>query len=208
MKVVVIAQKAAPVLFQAVESVVIPDLSELVMHRDADLYIDLDFAADPTRIAALTQLLPSPVIVNAVLPTIEEIGSPFIRINGWPGMFERKVHELAVPDAATAERVGRLYEKLGCSFKLAPDIPGMITARMLAVLINEAWYTWQEGVSGKEEIDTAMKLGTNYPMGPFEWGAHIGLNRVVGLLEVLSKTDSRYFPADSLKRAVAALKYD
>ena len=127
-------------------------------------------------------------MVNAVTTTIAEIGHPFIRINGWPGMLERTVHELAVPDAKVAERVEKLYEKLGCSFRIAPDIPGMVTARMLAVLINEAWYTLQEGVSGKDEIDTAMKLGTNYPLGPFEWGARLGLSRIVELLEVMSKT--------------------
>jgi 3-hydroxybutyryl-CoA dehydrogenase len=82
----------------------------------------------------------------------------------------------------------------------------MITARILAVLINEAWYTWQEGVSSKEEIDTAMRLGTNYPLGPFEWGARIGLDRIVGLLEVMSRTDPRYIPADTLKKAVNNIK--
>ena len=115
------------------------------------------------------------------------------------------MHELAFPDGA-GPQVERLYEKLGCSFRQAPDIPGMVTARILAALINEAWYTWQEGVSSKEEIDTAMKLGTNYPLGPFEWGMRIGLHRVVGLLDVLSRTDLRYIPADSLKKAAGGIK--
>jgi 3-hydroxybutyryl-CoA dehydrogenase len=205
MKIVVITVKAAPVLFPAVEYVVVPDWSGIEGHRDAGLFIDLDFVAEKARIKALSQLLPSPVMVNAVLPTIAEIGHPFIRINGWPGMLDRKVHEVAVADAAV-QQLAQLYEKLGCSFRLAPDIPGMITARMLAALINEAWYTWQQGVSTKEEIDTAMRLGTNYPMGPFEWGARIGLCHVLELLEVLSRTDSRYVPAESLKRATSGIK--
>ena len=145
-------------------------------------------------------------MVNAVTKTIAEIGQPFIRINGWPGMLERAVHELVVPDAAVAARVAQLYEKAGCSFRRAPDIPGMITARILAVLINEAWYTWQDGVSSKEEIDTAMRLGTNYPLGPFEWGERIGLDRVVELLEVMSRSDPRYIPAESLKKAGNGIK--
>jgi 3-hydroxybutyryl-CoA dehydrogenase len=208
MKVVVISEKPVPLLFPAVECVVIPEPGGLDAHRDADLFIDLDFALEPTRISALAGLLPSPVEVNAVLPTIAEIGHPFIRINGWPGMLDRMTHELVVPDAAMVEPLGELYEKLCCSFRLAPDIPGMITARILVALINEAWYTWQEGVSGKDEIDTAMRLGTNYPFGPFEWGARLGLERVVDLLTVMSKADSRYAPAESLKSAVSALKYD
>jgi 3-hydroxybutyryl-CoA dehydrogenase len=205
MKVVVITEKAAPVLFTGVEYVVIPELSGVGEQRDADLYIDLDFTPEETRISVLRQLLPALVMVNAVSPTITGIGYPFIRINGWPGMLERKVHELVVPDGM-AGRVEQLYGALGYSFRLAPDIPGMITARVLAVVINEAWYTWQEGVSSKEEIDTAMKLGTNYPMGPFEWGARVGLMRVVELLDVLSKADPRYIAADSLKRAANGIK--
>jgi 3-hydroxybutyryl-CoA dehydrogenase len=206
MKVVLLTEKVPPVLFPAAESVVVRTVQELEQHRGADLYVDLDFTMQKTRMSALSLMLPSPVMINAVLSTIVEVGYPFIRINGWPGMLERGVHELVVPDAQVAEQVAQLYEKLGWSFRMAPDIPGMITARILAVVINEAWYTWQEGVSSKEEIDTAMKLGTNYPMGPFEWGARIGLDRVVELLDVLSETDPRYIPAKSLKKADSGIK--
>ncbi len=84
----------------------------------------------------------------------------------------------------------------------------MITARIIAAIINEAWYTWQAGVSTKEEIDTAMKLGTNYPYGPFEWGQRIGLSRIVSLLHTLSVTEPRYMPANSLQQAAVELKCD
>ena len=206
MKVVLLSKNVPPVLFPAAECVVVRTMQELEQHRGADLYVDLDFTMQETRMSALSRMLPSPVMINAVLSTIVEVGYPFIRINGWPGMLERGVHELVVPDAQVAEQVAQLYEKLGWSFRVAPDIPGMITARILAVVINEAWYTWQEGVSSKEEIDTAMKLGTNYPMGPFEWGARIGLDRVIELLDVLSETDPRYIPAKSLKKAGSGIK--
>jgi 3-hydroxybutyryl-CoA dehydrogenase len=46
-----------------------------------------------------------------------------------------------------------------------------------------------------------MRLGTNYPLGPFEWGERIGLGHVAGLLSVLSTTDSRYEPSGALKSA-------
>jgi 3-hydroxybutyryl-CoA dehydrogenase len=206
MKVVLLTESVAPVLFSAAECVVVRTVEELEEQRDADLHVDLDFTMEVTRLSALSRMLPSPVMVNAVTTTIAEIGRPFIRINGWPGMLERTVHEVAVVDAKAADQVARLYERLGCSLRIAPDIPGMVTARMLAVLINEAWYTFEEGVSGKDEIDTAMKLGTNYPLGPFEWGSRIGLSRIVELLEVLSKTDPRYIPADSLKKAAGGIK--
>jgi 3-hydroxybutyryl-CoA dehydrogenase len=213
MKIIVISEKPAPALFPADACVVVKAINDLEGHRDADLYIDLDFTADETRGSetrgsVLSLLLPSPVIVNAVVPTLAEIGHPFIRINGWPGLVERDVHELAVPDAAVAEQVRQLYERLGRSFRIAPDIPGMITARILATIINEAWYTWEEGVSSREEIDMAMKLGTNYPIGPFEWGERIGLSRICHLLTTLGEQDPRYTPAKSLKNAVSELKCD
>ena len=201
MKVVLLTEKASPILFPAADCVVVRTPHELASFRDADLYVDLDFKPEEARISALSRMLPSPVMVNSVTKTIAEIGQPFIRINGWPGMLERPVHELVVPDAGVAAHITRLYEKTGRSFRQAPDIPGMITARVLAALINEAWYTWQDGVSSKEEIDTAMRLGTNYPLGPFEWAAQIGLERVVELLEVMSRSDPRYRPAERLKEA-------
>jgi len=206
MKIIILTERVDSTLYPAAHCVVVKAVEELERHPDADLYVDLDFTIDEMRLSALSRMLPSPVMVNAVTTTIAGIGHPFIRINGWPGMLERGVHELVVPDAQVAAQVAQLYEMQGQSYRVAPDIPGMITPRILAVLINEAWHTWQEGVSGKEEIDTAMKLGTNYPMGPFEWGSRIGLHRVVELLDVLSRTDPRYIPANSLKKAGSGIK--
>jgi 3-hydroxybutyryl-CoA dehydrogenase len=57
-------------------------------------------------------------------------------------------------------------------------------------------------VSVEKEIDTAMKLGTNYPYGPFEWGEKIGLGKVVSLLEVLEKEQIRYKPCALLKKMI------
>jgi 3-hydroxybutyryl-CoA dehydrogenase len=56
-----------------------------------------------------------------------------------------------------------------------------------------------EKVSTKEEIDLAMKLGTNYPWGPFEWAEKIGVENILNLLEKLSQQEERYFPAPALK---------
>lgn len=206
MNVVLISKKPAPVLFPAIDCLVVGDVPAAATHPGADLYIDLDFEPVESRIVALNGLPASRVIVNAVVPTIAEIGRPFIRLNGWPGFAERAVHELVVPDGVTAAQLAQLYTGSGRSFRLAPDLPGMITARILATIINEAWYTWQDGVSSKADIDIAMRLGTNYPMGPFEWGDHIGLDRILRLLERMAATDPRYAPAESLKKAAAGIK--
>ena len=177
---------------------------ELEIHRDADLYMDLDFTVDQSRIGILTRLLPAPVFVSAAVPTLKEIGRPFIRINAWPGFLERSIHELVVASDEAAQQVGRLYERLNKSFRLVPDIPGMISGRVIAALVNEAYHTLE--VSTKEEIDTAMKLGTNYPYGPFEWSERIGLAQIDALLTELSKTADRYTPAAALKRALQESK--
>ena len=66
------------------------------------------------------------------------------------------------------------------------------------MIINEAWFAFEEGVSSKEEIDIAMKLGTNYPLGPFEWGALIGEKNIYALLKKLSAGNKRYLPAPLL----------
>jgi len=171
-------------------------------------WLDMDFSNEPDRVEKLSRLLPALVLVNAVTPTLEDINRPFVRINAWPGFATRKIHELVSPDEATKNRIAALYENVDCSYRLVPDIPGMISPRIVAGIINEAWYTWEEKVSTKEEIDTAMRLGTNYPLGPFEWGEQIGLGQVTRLLWSLSKTDSRYLPANALQQAVEGLKCD
>jgi 3-hydroxybutyryl-CoA dehydrogenase len=228
MKIIIISEKDVPSIFPAQDAICITvsSIADLENHRDADLFMDLDFSGgdsgagnepgavngagvgDGSRIAALSALLPSPVIVDAVVPTLAQIGRPFIRINGWPGFLERDVHELAVPDEATAAQITTLYQKIGRSCRIVPDTPGMISARILASIINEAWYTWEDGVSSKAGIDTAMKLGTNYPAGPFEWSERIGHARICHLLEVLSREDARYRPANGLRHAISELKCD
>ncbi len=177
-------------------------------HRPADIILDLDFVNEARRCEQLSKLQPALVMVNAVGPTLQEIGHPFVRINGWPGFREKKTHELVTPDESTSQRLRDLYTKLGYTYRLAPDMAGMIAPRIVACMINEAWHTWEEAISTKEEIDTAMKLGTNYPFGPFEWGARIGLNQILDLLWSLSRTDPRYLPAGALKEAVHGLKSD
>lgn len=66
------------------------------------------------------------------------------------------------------------------------------------MIINEAYFTLGENVSGKTEIDTAMKLGTNYPFGPFEWSEIIGKEKIYNLLTKLVTEDRRYDPAPFL----------
>ena len=170
---------------------------------DADVYIDLLFEPDVERTQHLKRLLPKPVIVNSVSYTTKKIGADFIRINAWPGMLQRSVIEVALPSVVNGAFVKDIFDQLQWNYVIAPDIAGMITARVLATIINEAYYTLGAQVSTREEIDIAMKLGTGYPYGPFEWSEKIGLKRIYELLVELSKVDERYTPAPLLKAEVS-----
>ncbi len=79
----------------------------------------------------------------------------------------------------------------------------MVAPRVLFLIINEAFLLMQEGTAKVGDIDTAMKLGTNYPNGPFEWAAKIGLNNIIETLEAMFEEtgDLRFKPVDALKKA-------
>jgi 3-hydroxybutyryl-CoA dehydrogenase len=188
------------------EWVWVESVDVLEQHRDAVLFADLDFIPDKARIDLLSRLLPTPVLIHSMISTLSEIDRPFIRINGWPGLLERPVCELAVRNRSNEADVDRLFDDLGWPCRFAPDIPGMITGRILAAIINEAWFTLQDGVSTKEEIDEAMRLGTHYPAGPFEWGRRIGWEAVHDLLAFLSRTDARYCPAGVFSEELRKVK--
>ncbi|MEB3059486.1 3-hydroxyacyl-CoA dehydrogenase family protein, partial [Parvimonas sp. D9] len=68
----------------------------------------------------------------------------------------------------------QVLEAMGFAYQFVPDVPGMVAARVIAMIINEAFFALGDGISSKHDIDTVMKLGTNYPYGPFEWCNLIG----------------------------------
>ncbi len=169
---------------------------------DADAYFDLLFTDDGERTGKLRQVKGKPFFVNAVTSTNRSIGEPFIRINAWPTMLQRPVTEISLPAPSYEDQVRDIFRQLDWRYQPVPDLPGMITARVLAMIINEAYYTYGAGVSTKEEIDIAMKLGTNYPLGPFAWSEKIGLQRIYELLVRLGETDPRYTVAPALEAAI------
>lgn len=166
------------------------NISEWKQFKDADAFIDLLFEMKKERIAALKGFLPKLVLINSMMPVQEN----FIRFNGWHTFLKREVIEvIKMSDAFTC------FNK---KIEVVPDIPGFISARVITMIINEAYFALEENVSTKNEIDVAMKLGTNYPYGPFEWSEKIGLKNIYQLLSELSKANSRYQPSSLLKKEV------
>ena len=191
--------KEAPpaVVFTWVDSV-----RSLVM-TEADAYFDLLFDADPERMERLKSIKGKPLFVNAVAWVGTVTGKQFIRITAWPTLLRRPVIEIALTAPEQSEAVKSVFDALQWRYQLVPDVGGMITPRILAMIVNEAYYTLGAEVSTRAEIDTAMKLGTNYPMGPFEWSAAIGLENIGTLLKELGRTDERYVLAPALEQELA-----
>jgi 3-hydroxybutyryl-CoA dehydrogenase len=180
----------------------IESMDALIDIADADAYFDLDFAPDDKRINQLSKLLPKPVFINAVVVTLNAINKTFTRINAWPGFLKRNVCEAVAPDEKQKKISEEIFTRMKWGYQFVPDVPGMVSARMIAMIVNEAYYALQEEVSTKTEIDIAMKLGTNYPYGPFEWSDKIGLKNIYDLLGELGKTDVRYEIAEALVKEI------
>ena len=103
--------------------------------------------------------------------------------------------------AACAE-VGR---RMGKEVVVVRESPGFITSRINALIGNEAFYMLQEGVATAEDIDKALKLGLNHPMGPFELVDLVGLDTRLHILEYLHKTlGEKFRPAPLLVQYVKA----
>lgn len=106
----------------------------------------------------------------------------------------------------TYQAVKEAAEKMGKTTVLANDYPGFIVNRVLMPMINEAVYAIMEGVASAEDIDTAMKLGTNQPMGPLTLADFIGLDTCRAIMNVLHTNlgDSKYRPCPLLQQYVDA----
>jgi 3-hydroxybutyryl-CoA dehydrogenase len=101
--------------------------------------------------------------------------------------------------AAEAER---WFSSHGKHVEWVGDAPGLVLGRIVCQLVNEAIFALGKGIGSAGDIDTAMKLGFNYPRGPLEWGADIGYARVLGVLDALHRElgEERYRAAPLLRR--------
>ena len=134
---------------------------------------------------------------------------PLIGIAALPGLIQGRLVELS-PAAGTGSTVlaeaQDFCRRLGKEWAIVEDSPGMVMPRILCMLVNEAYFALGERAAQRSDIDTAMRLGANYPRGPIEWGESIGLTQVCAVLDGLWRYfgEERYRSAPLLRRLAGA----
>lgn len=128
------------------------------------------------------------------------------RFCGWNSFWQRPLWEISTDQSHffTSDDLLSLQTLLGKQVVQVAAQPGFVAARVVCSIINEAFYGLADNISAAEDMDIAMKLGTNYPKGPWEWLQTIGEENVWALLQKISETDTRYTPHPLLVNRVAS----
>jgi 3-hydroxybutyryl-CoA dehydrogenase len=169
--------------------------SSFLEYPRADLFIDGLFNGYFAGINA-------PLFIHApafTFNTLKNVPDNCARFCAWPGFMDREIWEIAINSNDEMLFVNLLMP-LGIKAKIVEDIPGLVAPRILCTIINEAAFTLSENIANEGDIDTAMKLGTNYPYGPIEWARLIGINEVKQVLTQMAVADGRYLPSAHLDK--------
>lgn len=167
-----------------------------------DVIFDLNLDDDPENLPLYAALKEKPVFVSAVKLSLAEavytsgakVKCQLFGINALPTFLPQSKWEVSLYRKFETPVLTKLMDAFGIDFLPVEDRVGMIKARVIFMIINEACYTLQEGTASIEDIDMAMKLGTNYPFGPFEWCDKIGITSVFETLAAMYEDtkDERY----------------
>jgi len=169
------------------------------------IFQDLDAVVRPGGVLATnTSSIPITRIAAATKRPEAVIGMHFM--NPVPVMQLVELIRGAATSDATFERTRSLAQGMGKTVVTSRDYPGFIVNRILIPMLNEAAYALMEGLGTAEDIDTAMKLGTNQPMGPLQLADFIGLDTVLFIAEVMHRGlgDPKYRPCPLLRQYVDA----
>ncbi len=107
-----------------------------------------------------------------------------------PSLLNNRLIEVAPSlhtSQVTLSQIKNFLWDLGLEISVVQDRIGLVLPRILCMLINEAAFAVMEEAASAEDIDIAMKLGTNYPIGPIEWGEKLGFDQVVAILDALQR---------------------
>lgn len=131
---------------------------------------------------------------NSLTQMTRGVNATFFGFCGLPAFLNREILEVSLSKKSDEIELQEVCNKLTTKFAVVKDQVGLITPRIICMIINEAYFSIQENIASRSDIDLAMKLGTNYPFGPFEWGKKIGIKNVYELLRSVyeSTNDDRY----------------
>jgi 3-hydroxybutyryl-CoA dehydrogenase len=171
----------------------IPTLERTTSLADYQLVIDLIFDEYPAHALVYAKHPEVPVLAGIVKTSLALVmndyafsqGFNLIGCNWLPGFIEMPVTEVSVMDDEQLPGLQSLMDKLGWQFEVVKDSVGMVTPRVVCMIINEAFMAAEEETASRDAINTAMKLGTNYPLGPFEWCEKIGVQQVRDVLSAV-----------------------
>ncbi|CAL1520892.1 3-hydroxyacyl-CoA dehydrogenase family protein [Chitinophaga sp. MM2321] len=190
-------------------------LEEVLSVKVYDLVIDLVFDDRPEHAAIYARNPGVPVLAGMVKTSLSEImgqyafeqGFNMMGCNFLPGFINMPVLEVTVMDEGQQATLADIMYRLGWEYALVADAVGMVTPRVVCMIINEAYLTAQEGTASRADIDTSMRLGTNYPYGPFEWCERIGVKHVYEVLKAVHDItgDDRYEVAALLQTEYEAI---
>ncbi|MCX8176460.1 MAG: 3-hydroxybutyryl-CoA dehydrogenase, partial [Candidatus Bathyarchaeota archaeon] len=175
------------------------------MEIKRQVFKDLDnFSPKHAILASNTSSLSITEIASVTSRPDKVVGMHFF--NPAPVMKLVEVVKGQLTSEETITTVKDLAKKLGKTPVECKDSPGFIANRICIPMINEAITVLQEGIASKEDIDLAVKLGYNHPMGPLELADLIGLDTLLAIMETYYKefNDPKYKPALLLKQMVRA----
>jgi 3-hydroxybutyryl-CoA dehydrogenase len=174
------------------------------MESKIEIFTLLDKACRPdTILASNTSSLSITEIASVTYRAKKCIGMHFF--NPVPKMKLLEIVRALETDEDTVQKCAEVGRRMKKEVVVIKESPGFITSRINAMIGNEAFYMLQEGIASAEDIDKALKLGLNHPMGPFEMIDLVGLDTRLHILEYLHKTlGEKFRPAPLLVQYVKA----
>ncbi len=141
-------------------------------------------------------------LAQAVANTSKKVKCKLFAINSIPYFLKTNALELSSLSENNNLELSSFLNSLSIPHKIVQDSVGMVSARVISMIINEAFFTLSESTASISDINKGMKLGTNYPYGPFEWLDLIGINNVYGILNGLFQFygSEKYKIAPNLKK--------
>lgn len=162
----------------------------------SDVVFDFIISHNPSAISAYRNHPTLAVFLDTSFVSLSQLQAPsgFFGFCGMPTFLNRGLMEVSVVAESDRTALEDVCRRLNTKYEVVADCVGLVTPRIICMIINEAYCTVEEGTATREDIDLAMKLGTNYPYGPFEWSERIGIENVCRLLNSMQKetSDDRY----------------